>query len=166
MAPCVYPNWGKLYTGYGWTCRAIIPIFNWMNFASCPIMSMESSSFWIGINHVGAGLTCLRRHLCPKGRFLARVVRLHRRPAPTAIDIHYRNLFGRLNRFRHGVSMFFETPGLPVWQYNYYETSIRHESDLNRIVRRHMPLTKDNFSQVSSQMANWRSQMNNSFAID
>ena len=131
MAQYVYPNWGKLYTGYGWTCRAIIPIFNWMNFASCPIMSMESSSFWIGLiginhvgtghvgvghvgadhvgtDHVGAGLTCLRRHLCPKGRFLARVVRLHRRPAPTAIDIHYRNLFGRLNRFRRGVSMFFE----------------------------------------------------------
>ena len=152
-------------------------------------MGMESSSFWIGLiginhvgtghvgaghvgadhvgtDHVGAGLTLLRRRLCPKGRFLARVARLHRKPAPTAIVIHYRNIFGRLNRFRRGVSMFFETPGLPVWQYNYYETSIRHESDLNRIVRRHMQLTKNNFSQVSSQMANWRSQMNNSFAID
>ena len=100
-----------------------------MNFTSCPIMSMESSSFWIGINHVGsghvgaghvganhvgtdhvgAGLTCLRRHLCPKGRFLARVVRPHRRPTPTAIDIRYRNSSGRINRFRRSRSMSSET---------------------------------------------------------
>jgi hypothetical protein len=51
------------------------------------------------------------------------------------------------------INVFRKTPGLPVWQYNNYETSIRHESDLNRIVRRHMPLTKDNFSQVSTR---WR----------
>jgi putative transposase len=115
----VQSTWGELANHYsGVECDAFMLMPNHVH--GIIVLADEGA---VGESDVGAGLKPARGMAGPNS------VRAGFKPAPTLSEIirGFKTFSARrINHLRH-------TPGVPVWQRNYYEHVVRGDNELNRI---------------------------------